>query len=400
MHTAIKQSALLRSARHPRVWSVSFEEGSQTGTREDLASGLVAEVGREGGSARNDFDRIPIFSRPIFNATWDRNARRWTRLVRMGKSGFTWTPTSDRYCEVVYRCMPFWYKLEMSSDHTPLRVSVSDQPLAGFRLAPMFKNGHTPVYRPCFEMGIGRDGYPHSRADLEPLRGDALTLMQKAREYDGLARTESIKDWFSDALLQLVEFATWDFHGIMPGNVGEGAMATGTALRQLMASSGHGLSGDPCVWRGKENPWKNVNSLLCDVLLQRAEGTSTPYLEMYYLPQMRDYDGTLNNKYRKLGRYLPYRNGAQIIGGFTLAEDVGGFFFPSHTGGNDISQKGFAYTYVDPALTLPVALGVGGGSTGELLPANAASSPMNWECADTSTARGACFGARLVLDEA
>ena len=148
MHTAIKQSALLRSARHPRIWSVSFEKNSLVGKREDLACGLVAGVGNEGGVARNDFDRISIFSRPIMNATWDGNVRRWKNFILQNDPRFTWKPKGDRYREVVYRCTPFWYKLDMSETYAPLRVSVSDGPQPGFQLAPMFKNGRDPVYRP------------------------------------------------------------------------------------------------------------------------------------------------------------------------------------------------------------------------------------------------------------
>ena len=209
MREAAVQRALLANGRAKRAWTVSFSKTGITphGVREDLARDMVARVGVGNQRVRNDFDRVPIFQRPICNATWDKTERRWINIVLEGEEGFSYAPEKP-YREVLYRAQPFWYRVEMEGISNPSRVSVSDHPLEGYRLAPMFPNGKDYVYRPCFEMGLGDDGLPHSRAGLKPLYTNAKTLMEHARAYDEGAHTERSAEWFSDLLLQWVEFAT------------------------------------------------------------------------------------------------------------------------------------------------------------------------------------------------
>ena len=212
---AIKQLMLLT---RPPVYTVSFADSSilPHGKREDNARVKVAEVSRNGEHVRNDFDDVPIFQRPICNATWDSVRRRWCDIVWQGEPRFSWSPTEPKR-EVLYRCRPFYYRLDMGGDSAPVRVSVTEAPLAGFRLAPMFKNPHDFVYRPAFAMGCDQHNIPHSRAGLVPLRGGAATLTRRAIAFDKAARCERMADWFSDLLLQWVEFATRDLGSVMRG---------------------------------------------------------------------------------------------------------------------------------------------------------------------------------------
>ena len=170
MSTPVRQHALLRETRRPRIYTVSFQNSGTggAGERQDAARGLVANVSIGGGAVRNDFDRIPIFQRPICNATWDHTERKWRDFVWQGEPRFSWSPT-EPYREVLYRCRPFWYKIDLNGTYSPASVSVSDAPQEGFFLAPMFKNGSDFVYRPCFQAGLGADGLLHSRAGLAPL---------------------------------------------------------------------------------------------------------------------------------------------------------------------------------------------------------------------------------------
>ena len=119
------------------AYTVSFPDPSSTlGVREDLAVGMEANVAiGEGVLVRNDFDRIPIFDRPIVNATWNAQRGRWEAFVERGEADFTWRP-QEPYREVLYRCRPFWYRLEHGANG-PLRVSVSPEALEGYTLAPM-----------------------------------------------------------------------------------------------------------------------------------------------------------------------------------------------------------------------------------------------------------------------
>lgn len=381
----VKQKQTLAINRVPHAWSVTFSNGiSPAGVRGDLARNMVAEAAVGNVAVRNDFDRLAIYRRPIFNATWDSTARCWKDFVKQGEEGFTFSPTEENR-EVVYRCQPFWYKIDFSGEYGPSFVSVTDRPLEGYKLAPMFKNGTTYEYRPCFEMGIGADGKPHSRAGLLPVVGEPVEMMAHARAYDSAAHTEKMADWFSEYLLLLVEFGTRHLSALMPGYtnssiplavcetlstgpylgfyastpdqvkvgevlrltyVGSGntelwcdmtvldvdteesslgyyittdcedlytimtigrshavhplPCLTGSALPYLTNASS-GTYGDgahnPCVWRGKENPWGNISSLICDVVLNIADTESATF---YELTDLSAFDGTLNDAYTAL----------------------------------------------------------------------------------------------------
>ena len=214
----VRQRKFFLPERVPHAWSVRFPQDgiSPQGERCDLAFGMVANVALGDAVVRNDFDRISIFQRPIFNATWDAQKRRWVDFVARGEEGFTLSPTEENR-EVVYRCKPFWYRLDMTGAQGPSYVSVSDKPLNGYTLAPMFKNGTAYEYRPCFEMAMGDDSKPHSRAGLVPFEGRFAEIMPTARLYDSAAHTEKMADWFSDYLLLLVEFATRSLQSVMCG---------------------------------------------------------------------------------------------------------------------------------------------------------------------------------------
>lgn len=380
----VKQKQILAISRVPHAWSVTFPGTSPVGVRGDLATNMVAQAAVGNVAVRNDFDRLAIYQRPIFNATWDSDECCWKDFVKQGEEGFTFSPTKENR-EVLYRCQPFWYKIDFSGECAPSFVSVTDRPLEGYKLAPMFKDGETYEYRPCFEMGIGEDGMPHSRAGLFPVVGEPAELMAYANDYDSVARTEKMADWFSEYLLLLVEFGTRNLSEIMPGfmnssipltackssstgerlgfyastpdqvSVGQKLRViykgeenaeiwcdmtvlavdtqecslgyyvttdhedistfmtlgrlykvhhpprqTGSALPYLTkASSGTYGEGscNPCVWRGKENPWGNISSFICDVALDIVDKETAIF---YELSDVFEFDGTLNDKYTAL----------------------------------------------------------------------------------------------------
>lgn len=379
----VRQHRELTKSRVLRAWSVSFPDPiAPGGVRGDRARGMVANVSQRGERVRNDFDSVSIYQRPIFNATWDSATCRWVDLVRQGEEGFTFSPTEENR-EVVYRCTPFWYRVEYTKDVGLSFVSVTDKPLKGYKLAPMFKNGASYEYRPCFEMSYGTDGKPHSRAGFYPAIGTPTSLMGSMRAIGKNARTENVADWFCDYILMLVEFGTRNLQDIMVGaqrtyvdaildvsefdlppgiyvkspddveigvlmklkycdeneeyhektlkvlaissektdggyyvtvdeddigSIIENSMEidliyapcrTGSVLPYLSASSGkiHTHGQLPCAWRGKENPWGNVSSLICDLLFE-LKGDSQ--MDVYRLSDPQKLDGALNEHYDKL----------------------------------------------------------------------------------------------------
>ena len=368
MRNRVRQAPLMQGMDPLHAWSVVFdpESGSPTGVRADLARGMVAEVAVGDEKVRNDFDHISIFNRPIFNATFDEDTRTWYDFVERGEEGFSLTP-SEVGREVIYRCTPFWYQLELTPEGALSRVSVSDRALEGYRLAPMFTDGTKPVYRPAFEMGYdSKERLVHSRAGLSLYEGASYNITAMARSRSAAARPERAADWFSDYLLLLVEFATCNLQGVMHGRVGntlalfdahaenaafptglysktepsfsvgdkvtvymnyswggawtrygdyvvneivyqagagyrltlKGLTAsalfeevdtafcclayakTGEAISAVtVASSGRASDSPtaPIVWRGKENPWGNISSLLHDITVECQRDGSVLY---------------------------------------------------------------------------------------------------------------------------
>ena len=393
MSCPIRQLPLLREGKRPRIWTVRYNETTHVYERADAAVGVMVKPGLDGAAARNDFDRISIFKRPIFNATWDCIRGKWTALVPLGDPRFSWSPT-EPYCEVVYRCTPFWYRLEEGERNGPYAISVTDRPLPGFTLAPMFKNGKTPVYRPCFEMGIGEDGLPHSRAGLAPQLGNLKQLMDAARRYDFRARTESVLDWFSDAILITVELGRWRVHEVLAGN-NTGTMAvTGAGLVGAKASLAAPEAIGPMAWRGKENPWKNTASVLCDVMMKKTVKDGVNDIEVCHLSDMSRFDGTLNEAYRVVGSYALNTNTCRDISTMALG---GGFLYPARP--IQMNFKCAAYLWVDYTQSTPITVGVGGSSSSDRMPNSTWSNHWNWEAVDSCDSRADTFGARLVLDE-
>ena len=395
-----KQRVLMRESRgRAHVYTVLFPDPfTPIGIREDQARSLRVGIAYKDGKVRNDFDRIPIFQRPIFNATWSVKKRQWEDFVPYGASGFTWSPT-EAMREVVYRCYPFWYQLDMSGEYGPYRVSVSDRPLEGFTLAPMFRTGKVPVHRPVFEMTIDENRIPHSRAGAMPYISNPDDLMDMAWRFDETAaRLESVRDWFSDALLQLVEFARWDVGTVMPGNRSDTITKTGEGIIGTEASLSDRGNGYGCVWRGKENPWKNVNSYLCDLLgkKQVVDDGSTRVM-LYYLKDAFYYDGDLNEYYKEVGSYVSRDMGHVEVGGWQLSSV--GIMYPSKEIAKGIVAKAMACLACESNREYAIHVGVGGGCGNILLPSTVPSSPFHWEAVQRSCDGYEHFGGRLVLEE-
>ena len=237
---------------------------------------------------------------------------------------------------------------------------------------------------------------PHSRAGLAPYRTNGVKLMRAARAYDAAARTECLADWMSDLLLLLVEMATWSLGDVMSGNTSLTADSSGAVLPYMKASSGSLGEGLSCVWRGKENPWKGINSFLCDLMIRKAVATTGNSLELWHLSDVRCFDGTLNNRYRKLDNYLTNATGMVDYRGLRLAS---GLLYPALQGSAGVSIKGVSYMYADFANNTLILLAAGGGSTNAMLSPSVKASHLHMEGVELDSWRAEHFGARLVLDE-
>lgn len=254
MRKRIRQAAFCKGIEPFRAWTVVFDPDSPSpvGERAHLACGMVAEVAVGDAKVRNDFDGVSIFQRPIFNATWNEEKRRWVDFVERGEEGFTLSPTEANR-EVIYRCTPFWYRMELSDTGALCLVSVTDRPLQGYSLAPIFRDGKTPVYRPAFETVLGPDDQKlHSRAGLLPYVSSLSSLQYKLASHPSRVHCERGADWFCDYLLLLVEFATCDLQSVMHGYCLNGVPLVDVSMENGDYPQGLYCSEEPMLEQGEK----------------------------------------------------------------------------------------------------------------------------------------------------
>mgnify|MGYP000194268717 CR=1 FL=1 len=366
-------------------YGVRFEGSSAQGIRVEDAVGMIAQVAVDDEIVINDFDKVSFFNRPICCGYHDEEGRFHVNAYR-GEPGFAWDGSNG---EVYYECTPFYYKGDL---HT--YISVSATPLEGYKLAPMFKNGHDKVYCPVFPVAMV-DGMPTSRAGVFPTYNSMNGHMTDVRKYHQKAHTETMAVRISEYMLMLVEFATKDLQSIMGGatnmpysdsdaavigetsvnriiipkeraerfvlgqtisigtsytnsSVAQNRVVTnivqyddenmaiyfdgdpvdiavgnviasrpwknGAAATVVTASSGSIRSNTdgkhPCIWRGRENPWGNAFSAICDVLIERVGEEGNYRYIPYYLKDPTKYaNGAITEDYVKLNYELPTENG-------------------------------------------------------------------------------------------
>lgn len=88
----------------------------------------------------------------------------------------------------------------------------------------------------------------------------------------------------------------------------------GAAATVVTASSGSIVSNTdakyPCIWRGRENPWGNAYSAICDVLVERVGEEGNYSYIPYYLEDPTKYaNGNITEDYVKLSYELAKENG-------------------------------------------------------------------------------------------
>jgi len=100
---------------------------------------------------------------------------------------------------------------------------------------------------------------------------------------------------------------------------------TGAALPFITNASSGKLDKNtysPCVWRGKENPWGNFSSFICDVLFRTTNKSGE--LLPYKLSDVKQFDGTINSAYTECSytsKTLMKSPWAYIVSFTTAGED-------------------------------------------------------------------------------
>lgn len=282
-----------------KKYGVRFTGSNPVGERLYDAIGMVANVGVDDEVVQNDFDDISFYNRPVCCGTHNAEGKFIVNAYK-GEPGFARDGSNG---EVFYECTPFYWN---GSYEEPV---VSAEQFKGSFLAPMFKNNKDKVYLPCYWISLVGDK-PTSRSGLTPSYNSLNTWMTKAKNYHKNAHTETIACHMSEYILQLVEFATKDLQSIMMGNCStSGAKKTGEC-DNIKASSGSKTSNttgtNQCIWRGKEAPWSDAFSCICDVLIYKIDGAFTPYL---LNSPLNFANGSVTSDYTRLKYALPTGSG-------------------------------------------------------------------------------------------
>ena len=258
-------------------YSVRFHGLDPMGVREDDAEGMVADIALGDEVVRNDFDNVPFFRRRICCCTYSPNDRTWMVNAYLGEPGFDWYGGNG---EVMYECRPFYYKIEYGESGSPSYVSVAESKVsASYQLAPMFNSLTRSEYRPCFQMGLV-DGKPTSRAGLVPHVDSLDGFMEKARLCGKKFHVETAKEWFSDALLLWVEFATKNWQNVFPGAT---TMARGDeeGAKVLSTPIGNGVQLDKSFYTDGQyvalgsTPYGNEKGDYLQLVFQQNSGNNT-----------------------------------------------------------------------------------------------------------------------------
>lgn len=388
MSFPVRQRTLSLCDPHPEAYTVIFPDPFDLmGVRAGLARSMQVSVSHSSQDVgRNDFEEVPIFHRTMGNATWDAKRRMWVDFVPATSVQFSLTPTVP-YREVIYRCRPFWYKLTSMGSAGPHAVSVADRPLPGFHLAPIFQNGTDYVYRAAFQLSVGEDGLPHSRGDAVPMRGSLAELWAAARRYDGRARLEGAREWFSDLLLQMVELACANPSAVLNGNHSSTPTRTGQIVAEATgACYSDTIRGMGCIWHGKEHPWGGAPEVLADLMAMPESRWDGTYPWLYVLLDPLHFTGRVGKQYALVGD-LPVVRGGEItpVAGFSLFENS--LLYPDCEAKGGMAVKGGVVMESGGLLDAPHSVSIGGGKD----------SALRFVLADADSATGSTLCGRLMV---
>ena len=245
-----------------KIYGVEFH--GKSGTRTDDARGMVAEVGVDDQTVRNDFDTV---------LPWGAMRRCNTAIVNGERfpSRFEGDDDFDNVNADVFVYVPLFF-YQRAADDSFCKVSMQQHD--GFDAPRKFKRADGTlrdfVFLPAYTAGVA-DGKPASRSGLDPFITSLNGWMALTAGMGDLLIESTMDDEIKNILLD-VEFATRDPQSIMAGAVNADDVFPSGACDNVRASSGSpkdNQSGKyPCKYRGIENPWGNQFRWRWDVLVK------------------------------------------------------------------------------------------------------------------------------------
>ena len=211
-----------------KIYGVEFH--GKSGTRTDDARGMVAEVGVDDQTVRNDFDTV---------LPWGAMRRCNTAIVNGERfpSRFEGDDGFDNVNADVFVYVPLFF-YQRAADDSFCKVSMQQHD--GFDAPRKFKRADGTlrdfVFLPAYTAGVA-DGKPASRSGLDPFITSLNGWMALTAGMGDLLIESTMDDEIKNILLD-VEFATRDPQSIMTGAVNADDVFPSGACDNVRASSG------------------------------------------------------------------------------------------------------------------------------------------------------------------
>ena len=203
------------------------ENSGPTVTRLYNAQGLVAGVGTDTTTARNDFDNIyPWSARRRCCGAWD-DAGNFIVHAYAGEPGYTTDGTNG---EVWVEHSLFYYKHLYDGDAEEIIISAF--PIGGYLPAPIFVRPDGTLLQKAYTAAYPMatvDGKATSRAGVFPDTCSLNEAMATARTLGENYAVTTTAEWYTECLYMWVEFATRNLQTIMAGASDMPYVATDTA---------------------------------------------------------------------------------------------------------------------------------------------------------------------------
>lgn len=287
---------------HCLIYGVEFT--GQNGRRIYDADGLIAEVGVDDQTARNDFDEI---------YPWRNMHRCNTALIEgerypsafEGESHFSNTKAD------VFVYVPLFYYARLPGEFGgDEMILISDRKILKEMQPPKkFKRADGTfrdfVFLPAYTAGL-LNGKPVSRSGFQPFITSLDGWMAlTARMDEDMCIQGTDDDEIINVLLE-VEFATRDPKSVMAGAIFADDVFPAGACDGVKASSGSPVSNadgkHPCKYRGIENPWGNQFHWRWDVIVSNRN--------IFVLDNPKNYAcGEITDHYTKLCYQISARDG-------------------------------------------------------------------------------------------
>ena len=207
------------------VYGVSGVGGSAPAlVRTGDAVGLVANMGTDSETPKNDFDNIAPFNRRKCVGVWsqpdEQGLAHFTPKAYLGDPDFKMDGSMGDYCAIEVE--PLWYKQDLETGE----IAVSAKPMFGdgWRIHPICVDEHGQIryrtYGPCYDLCVDGENHAVCLPGYSPSYGSYKSLTDICKTYGGGNTAAMLTPdawWHYNWLLSTIEMATQNAQNVMYG---------------------------------------------------------------------------------------------------------------------------------------------------------------------------------------